>query len=76
MEVDPGTPLGNVPFGSPEWREMFKFSCQEAHRLEMEMTMHNAAGWAGSGGRWITPELSMQKSVSSEITVDGPRRFG
>ena len=29
--------------------------------------MTNAAGWCGSGGPWITPELSMQKVV-------GPRR--
>ena len=37
--------------------------------------MTNAAGWCGSGGPWITPELSMQKVVWTETSVQGPRRF-
>ena len=37
--------------------------------------MNNDAGWCGSGGPWITPELSMQKLVWSETRVAGPRRF-
>ena len=28
--------------------------------------MNNDAGWCGSGGPWITPELSMQKVVWTE----------
>jgi hypothetical protein len=75
MEVDPGTPKGEVPFGSEAWRNMFKFACEEAHRLNMQVNMYNAAGWAGSGGPWITPELSMQKVVSAEITVEGARHL-
>jgi hypothetical protein len=75
FEVDPGTPIGNVPFGSEVWKKMFQFACEEAHRLDIEITMYNAAGWAGSGGPWITPELSMQKVVWSEISVEGPRHF-
>lgn len=35
--------------------------------------MHNCAGWATTGGPWITPELAMQKLVSSEVTVEGGR---
>ena len=35
--------------------------------------MNNDAGWCGSGGPWITPELSMQKVVWTETDVDGPQ---
>ena len=70
MEVDPGTPAGEAPLGSVAWREMFQHACQEAARLGLQINMHNAAGWAGSGGPWITPEMSMQKVVWSEVVVD------
>ncbi len=75
MEVDQGAPAGPARFGSPAWRELFKFVCSEAHRLGLEVNMNNDAGWCGSGGPWITPELSMQKVVWSETRVEGPRRF-
>jgi hypothetical protein len=35
--------------------------------------MNNDAGYTGSVGPWITPELSMQGLVSLEITVQGVR---
>lgn len=72
MEVDQGTPLGTVPFGSPEWRKMIAFVCSEAHRLGIEVNITNAAGWCGSAGPWVTPELSMQKIVWTETSVQGP----
>ena len=75
MEVDQGAPLGPVKFAGPEWRELFKFVCSEAHRLGLEVNMNNDAGWCGSGGPWITPELSMQKVAWSETRVEGGRRF-
>ena len=37
--------------------------------------MNNDAGWCGSGGPWITPELSMQKVVWTETRVEGGKRF-
>lgn len=75
MEVDPGTPEGTAPFGSARWRDMFHFACQEAARLGLQVNLHNTAGWAGSGGPWITPELSMQKVVWSEVAIEGGRPF-
>lgn len=72
MEVDQGAPVGDVPFASDKWREMFKWVCLEAERLGIEVNMNNDAGWNGSGGPWITPELAMQKLVWSEADVKGP----
>jgi hypothetical protein len=75
MDVDQGTPKGPVPFLSPQWIDLFKHTCAEAQRLGLKVSMNNDDGWCGSGGPWITPELSMQKVVWSETTLDGPRHF-
>ena len=50
MEVDQGTPKGDAAFGGPQWRDLFKHVCAEAHRLGLEVNMNNDAGWCGSGG--------------------------
>lgn len=70
MEVSTVCP-GPLEFNSPEWREMFRYICREARRLGLKISMTNGAGWTGSGGPWITPELSMQKVVWSERVVEG-----
>jgi len=75
MEVDQGAPKGSVAFNSPEWRGLFKHVCLEANRLGLEVNMNNDAGWCGSGGPWITPELSMQRVVWTETYIEGPKRF-
>jgi hypothetical protein len=75
METDQGVPKGPAAFGGPLWRALVKHICSEAHRLGMEVNMNNDAGWCGSGGPWITPELSMQKVVWSETNVSGPLHF-
>ncbi len=75
METDQGVPKGPVSFSGPEWREMFQHLVSEASRLGLEVSMHNAAGWTGSGGPWITPELSMQRVVWTETQVAGPQRL-
>ncbi len=70
MEVDQGAPAGEADFAGPLWMEMIGHACREAKRLGLEINMHNDAGWNGSGGPWITPEMSMQKVVWSEVVVD------
>jgi len=75
MEVDQGAPQGPADFAGPLWRALFQHACQEAHRLGLEINMNNDAGWCGSGGPWISPELSMQKVVWTETIVQGPQRF-
>ncbi|MBC7329299.1 hypothetical protein H5T88_02965 [bacterium] len=73
MEVDQGTPPGPISFASEEWRELFKFVVKEADRLGLKVNMNNDAGWTGSGGPWIPPELAMQRLTWSEIKVEGPK---
>jgi hypothetical protein len=75
MEVDADTPPGPVHFAGPKWIELFKHVCAEADRLGLEVNMNNGMGWGGSGGPWITPELSMQKIVWSETAIEGPKHL-
>ena len=51
------------------------FAVAEAHRLGLEINMTNGPGWCGSSGPWITPELSMQMLVATNLAVDGPAAF-
>lgn len=65
-------PEGHASFLTPEWQEMMKHMLSEASRLGITVDFNNDGGWAGSGGPWITPELSMQVMVWSETRVEGP----
>jgi len=75
METDQGAPRGPAAFGSPLWRDLFKHICSEANRLGIQVNMNNDAGWCGSGGPWVPPELSMQRVVWTETAVTGPKAF-
>lgn len=74
MEVD-GTPQGPVAFGTSPWQEMFRFACQEAARLGIEINMNDGAGWTGSGGPWNTAENSMQQLLYAELSVAGGKQY-
>ena len=75
MEVDQYIPKGPVRFLSPQWREMMQHAVKEATRLGITVNMNNDGGWCGSGGPWITPEISMQMLVWSETPLEGPKHF-
>jgi hypothetical protein len=75
MEVDQGAPKGPADFAGPLWRELFTHACNEAQRLGLQINMTNNPGWTGSGGPWITPELSMQRVVWTETRVAGGQPF-
>ncbi|RYG21616.1 MAG: DNA-binding protein, partial [Chitinophagaceae bacterium] len=56
---------------TPQWWDMVKFAFAEAKRLDLKLGMHISDGFALAGGPWISPALSMQKVVSSKITIKG-----
>jgi len=56
---------------SPAWWDMLRYSLQESERLGLQIGMHVSDGFALAGGPWITPDLSMQKIVSSQLTMAG-----
>ena len=68
-------PPGSADFMNAEWQDLFCFAVAEAHRLGIEINMTNGPGWCGSSGPWITPELSMQMLISTNLPVAGPLHF-
>lgn len=60
---------------SPLWWEMVDFAFKEADRVGLKIAFHICDGFALAGGPWITPELSMQKVVSSQINIQGGKQF-
>jgi hypothetical protein len=75
MECDLFTPKGPARFLSPRWRKLIQHAVKEATRLGITMNMNNDGGYTGSGGPWITPDLSMQVMVWNETALEGPKRF-
>ena len=75
FNVHLGFPQGPVKYLSEEWLELFKFSAEEAKRLDLELAFHNSAGWSSSGGPWVTEENAMQTVVFSELVVEGDKAF-
>jgi len=75
FNVDVGVPAGPVKFMSAPWREMVLHAVREADRLGLELCIHNCGGWSSSGGPWVKPEHAMQKVVTCEVQVQGPKSF-
>lgn len=65
-------PQGPIEAGSEDWHKAMQWAISEAARLEMAFALSVDFGY-GSGGPHITPDLSMQKLVWSETTVQGGR---
>lgn len=74
MEVSEG-PQGPVKVFTPEWWEMVGHTLREATRVGIEIEMHNCEGWTGSGGPWITPDISMLQVVALETSLTGPQQY-
>jgi len=75
--VQNNQPLVNPPVVqlTPQWWQMVKYAMNEADRLGIKLAMHDCDGFAVAGGPWITPDLSMQKVVWSQVTVPGNTMF-
>lgn len=56
---------------SPEWFEMLKHAQKECKRLGLIFEIAISSGYV-TGGKWIPPELAMQRLVSAEKVVKGP----
>lgn len=60
-----------VKFNTPEWFDMFEYALQTADSLGMQVGVHNCAGWATSGGSWMSVEQSMKECCWSKTEVKG-----
>ena len=59
-------------YRSEVWWDMLLYAAQEADRLGLELGIHNAVGYSGSGGPWISPERTMQKVAWGQLNITGP----
>lgn len=64
-----GIPKGPVDYASEEWLDLTEHAAKEAQRLGLKMMLHNSPGYSGTGGPWVTPEMSMQQLVWAEVLV-------
>jgi len=71
FDVGQGVPSGPVPYNSQEWRDLMVHALREAKKLDLDMTMHNCAGWSSSAGPWVKPEDAMKRVVFAAAPLQG-----
>lgn len=59
---------------SSEWLSRVRFAAAECARLGIRLEVNSSNGYV-AGGPWITPELGMQRLVSSETVVQGGKHL-
>jgi hypothetical protein len=74
FNVGTGIPKGPVDFFSPEWVECVRQACLDARQLGMTLSLHNAPGYSGTGGPWISPEESMKELVWTDTICEANNR--
>ncbi len=67
-------PQGKVEAGTEEWNEAMQWAISEADRLGLDFDLSVDFGY-GSGGPYITPDLSMQELVWSETQIKGGKQI-
>ena len=75
LDVDQDSPDGPVCYNDDNWHAIFHSLNHVADSLGMEIGANNGAGYWGSGGPWISPEMAMQWVVSSETYVEGGHKW-
>ncbi|RPD41239.1 glycosyl hydrolase [Chitinophaga barathri] len=63
FNVEGAVPRGPVDMGGLQWRSMVLFTLKEAQRLQLQIALHNSAGFSGTGGSFVQPAQSMQQLV-------------
>ncbi len=61
-------------FVSPEWTGLLVHACQEAKRLDLELSLNIQSGW-NLGGPQVTAEETTQGVVFSKTEITGPAKI-
>ena len=59
-----------IPYLSPQWVGMLKYTLSEAKRLDMGIDMANATGWP-FGGPWVTSEDASKELFWKSYAIKG-----
>lgn len=70
-----GIVRGPVDYASEEWFSLVEHATAECDRLGLKIMFHNGAGYSGSGGPWVTPEMSMQQLVWTETQLKNQKNI-
>ncbi|MFN8357874.1 MAG: glycosyl hydrolase [Spirosomataceae bacterium] len=65
------SPTPGILSWTKPWWDLVRHATKEAKRLGIDFGMFNGPGYESSGGKWITPELSMQEVCWSATEVEG-----
>ncbi|WP_158618001.1 glycosyl hydrolase [Chitinophaga lutea] len=63
FNTEGAVPRGPVDMGGTQWRSLMLYTMQEAQRLQLQIMIHNSAGFSGTGGSFVQPQQSMQQLV-------------
>jgi hypothetical protein len=66
-------PPSRMEFMSPEWREMLKFSIQEAHRVGLEVSVNLSSCAGALKGPWLVGDDAPKKLVWTSAETRGPK---
>lgn len=78
FDIDLYTPVlvpKRLAYMTPEWKEAFRYTAQEADRRGLELAIASSPGWSETGGPWVEPKDGLKKLVWSETVVPGGKRF-
>lgn len=67
------SPTPEIISWTEPWWKLVRYAAEESKRLGMDFGMFNGPSYESSGGKWITPELSMQEICWSTDTITGNR---
>lgn len=65
-----GIPKGPVAYGSERWLALLLHAMNTARGLGLDLYLHNSPGYSSTGGERVTPEISMQQLVWTELLVE------
>ncbi|MHB1461474.1 MAG: glycosyl hydrolase [Armatimonadota bacterium] len=71
--IDNVGPILGVPYLSEAHLALIRHARIETLRLGIGFYVHNCAGWATSGGPWITAENSMKQLCFARVVIKGPQ---
>ncbi|GAB3712906.1 hypothetical protein GCM10027592_51750 [Spirosoma flavus] len=62
-------------FMTPEWKDAFRFTTEQASQKGLEMAIAGSPGWSVTGGPWVEPKDAMKKYVWTQTNVAGGKAF-
>ncbi len=71
--IDNVGPIQGAPYLSEAYLALIRHARIETLRLGIGFYVHNCAGWATSGGPWITAENSMKQLCFARVVITGPQ---